>query len=266
MLFYQIGFIIVVAFCLFSFGEKIYCYSKKLRERSDSCYPVTEDEVAYDTMTGSPEVTEISNPRDDSENVDPEDDSNDDDTRDGNSRDDESGEHDSRDEYEARNRVLLIEILNKLDCQPQINADSNVTVAFQGENFFIQTNGIFLRIWDLNWLNTKEDEDDFAPLRDALNYANFTFGPTIVMHAPDEEGNIYISSRIDIILSPEIEDAEAYIHSILDSFFNLKHMMYREYTRLKGSSRYNPQPSSTGLTPFGFDPSSLTDPTSPRAN
>lgn len=171
-------------------------------------------------------------------------------------------EKDIRQEREEANRLSVLETLREMGCQPESEEDGNVVVSFQGERFLLIFNGAFVRIWDLNWMNTKNTDDDYAMLKDALNYANFSFGPAIVMHAPDVDGNIYISSCFDVVYDPEKNDNKEYLVSILEAFFTIKQILHREYMRLKD----NPEDVTLNFNPIGFNTATLSDPDSPQAN
>lgn len=175
---------------------------------------------------------------------------------------DDTDDDEVRSKFEEANRELLMHHLMDMGCQPELTEENHVTVSYQGENFLIMSNGIYFRIWDLNWLSVNMQDDEYFIMKDAANYANFSFGPTIVMHAPDEGGNIYISSRYDVLFSNEIKDRTAYLRSVLDAFFSLKHIMYHEFQRIKE----NPQYQTINPTGQGFDPSSLSDLKYPQSN
>ncbi|MDE6410690.1 MAG: hypothetical protein K2K81_10690, partial [Muribaculaceae bacterium] len=159
-------------------------------------------------------------------------------------------------------RKALTEILEGMGCNPSLNDERNLGFSYQGENFLIMFNGAFIRIWDLSWHSMKITDDNFTLLKDATNYANFSFGPSIVLHSPDENGNIIFSSRLDVPFSPTINDGKGYISALLDSFFGLKNSLHREITRLKA----DPKDRTLHDNPIGFDTASLSDPASPQAN
>ena len=72
------------------------------------------------------------------------------------------------------------------------------------------------------WAGIKEDDPDMPKIREAVNVANFNFGPTVVMTVPNDEGIIGFHSRCDILLHPVCPYNEPYVKAILDSFFNAK--------------------------------------------
>lgn len=166
------------------------------------------------------------------------------------------------DSRENSNREALYNIFTKMGCNPGINEDQHLSFSYQGENFLIMFNGAFIRIWDLSWHSIKTTDDSYTLMKDATNYANFSFGPTIVLHSPDETGNIILSSRMDIPFIGNMRDGRGYITAILDSFFALKNNLHREITRLKD----DPHDRTLHDNPIGFDTASLSDPTSPQAN
>lgn len=173
---------------------------------------------------------------------------------------DESNER--RIKREKENTDSVFKILQLIGCNPTLKEKEGISVSYQGENFLFQFNGAFVRIWDFSWFSTKNTSDDFPLLKDAINYSNFSFGPVILMHSPDESGRIMISSRIDIFYDSDSEDNEGFIGAVLDSFFAIKHSLHNEIIRLQG----DPQDRTIIVNPIGFDTASLSDPRSPQAN
>ena len=153
-------------------------------------------------------------------------------------------------------------LLTDMACNPKIDEHDNLGFSYQGENFLIIFNGPFIRIWDLSWHSIKSTDDSYPLLRDAVNYANFSFGPSIVLHSPDEDGSIILSSCIDIPLIRKESYIRGYLESILDSFFGLKQSLTREIARLRSDSHDR----TLHDNPIGFDTAALSDPTSPHAN
>ncbi|MDE5789928.1 MAG: hypothetical protein K2H96_01685 [Muribaculaceae bacterium] len=173
-----------------------------------------------------------------------------------------STHNNNTDEREESNRSHLMDLLEDMGCHPSLNEDRNLSFSYQGENFLIMFNGAFLRIWDLSWLSMKNTDDNYTLFKDATNYANFSFGPTVVLHSPDENGNIIFSSRLDIPFAANMNDGKGYITALLDSFFGLKNSLHREINRLKD----DPHDRTLHDNPIGFDTASLSDPSSPQAN
>lgn len=122
---------------------------------------------------------------------------------------------------------LMLNTLNQLGCQPQANDDGTLSVQYQGENFFIEFGGMYARIWDPMWASVKADEPDLPKIREAINAANITSGPTVVLSTPNVEDVIEFHSRFDIMLHPACPDNVPFVKDILDSFFSAKeHVRY----------------------------------------
>lgn len=92
---------------------------------------------------------------------------------------------------------LMFNTLKVLGCQPTKNDDGSLSVSYQGENFHMEFGGMYARVWDPMWSGIKADDPELPEVREAVNAANFNFGPTVVMTAPDDEGVIGFHSRRD---------------------------------------------------------------------
>lgn len=99
---------------------------------------------------------------------------------------------------------LMFKTLSEIGCQPSANDDGTLSVQYQGENFHMEFGGMYARVWDPMWAGVKADDPDMPKIREAVNAANFNFGPTVVLTAPNEEGIIGFHSRRDIMLHPAV--------------------------------------------------------------
>lgn len=117
---------------------------------------------------------------------------------------------------------LMFDTLKQLGCQPQVNEDDTISVQYQGEEFFMDFGGRYVRIWDPRWYEIKADDPDLPKIRKLVNSTNFNFGPTVVLSAPSKEGIIEFHSRFDIMLHPACPDNVPYVEDILNSFFTTK--------------------------------------------
>ena len=147
---------------------------------------------------------------------------------------------------------LMIETLQEIGCQPDLGKDGAISVAFQGENFIMQPNGLYVRIWDPLWSSMRVDDPNLPMLREAVNEANYSFGPTVLLGQPDDEV-INIHSRLDIILFPEIPDIVAYVGAMLDSFFQTKENVRDKFQELNAKQ----EAAQKKRRPVGFDLSEL---------
>lgn len=127
---------------------------------------------------------------------------------------------------------LMFNTLNALGCQPTKNDDGTLSVSYQGENFHMEFGGRYARVWDPMWAGFKADDPDMPKIREAVNAANFNFGPTVVLTSPDEEGVIGIHSRRDIMLHPACPDNVPFVRAVLDSFFDTKQEVRNRYQQI----------------------------------
>lgn len=127
---------------------------------------------------------------------------------------------------------LMFTTLSNIGCQPTKNDDGSLSVQYQGENFHMEFAGRYARVWDPMWAGVKADDPDLPKIREAVNSANFSFGPTVVLTAPDRDGVIGIHSRRDIMLHPACPENELFVRAVLDSFFNAKESVHTNFQKL----------------------------------
>ncbi|MCM1140839.1 MAG: hypothetical protein NC453_19900 [Muribaculum sp.] len=127
---------------------------------------------------------------------------------------------------------LMFNTLSTLGCQPTKNDDETISVSYQGENFHMEFGGMYCRVWDPMWSGIKTDDPDLPKVREAVNAANFNFGPTVVMTAPNDEGVIGFHSRRDIMLHPACPDNVPFVKAVLDSFFEAKENVRTKFQEL----------------------------------
>lgn len=127
---------------------------------------------------------------------------------------------------------LMFRTLSNLGCQPIKNDDGTISVSYQGENLHMEFGGMYARVWDPMWAGIKADDPDMPKIREAVNAANFGFGPTVVLTAPNDEGIIEFHSRRDIMLHPACPDNELFVKAVLDSFFNTKEQVRSNFQQI----------------------------------
>lgn len=127
---------------------------------------------------------------------------------------------------------LMYKTLSNIGCHPVSNEDGLISVQYQGENFNMEFNGMYVRIWDPMWAAIKADDPALPKIREAVNVTNYNFGPTVVMTTPDDEGIIGLHSRQDIMLHPACPDNELYIKAMLDSFFYTKEQVRSNFQQI----------------------------------
>lgn len=136
----------------------------------------------------------------------------------------------SKDDVDAKE--IAIQCLTELGCQPEVNKDGTLGVSYQGENFHMEFGTRYARIWDPMWAGIKADDPDMPKIREAVNAANYNFGPSVVLTAPDEDGVIGFHSRRDIMLHPACPDNVPFVKAVLDSFFDAKEAVRNRFQQI----------------------------------
>ena len=139
-------------------------------------------------------------------------------------------------------------ILEDLGCNPQKESDSELSVAYQGENFVVQIGGYYAHIWDPGWSSINVNDPNFGTLQEAINIANCDFGPSIVWTKPDENGIVYLHSRLDILLHPNLPNKDDYIKSVFNTFFEKKENLRGNLHSLMNEQKNTPN----RMRPIGF--------------
>lgn len=150
---------------------------------------------------------------------------------------------------------LMFNTLNALGCQPTKNDDGTLSVSYQGENFHMEFGGMYARVWDPMWAGVKADDPDMPKIREAVNAANFNFGPTVVLTSPNDEGVIGLHSRRDIMLHPSCPDNVPFVKAVLDSFFDAKEEVRNRYQQINAQQMEAPK----NRRPVGFTTNMNTD-------
>lgn len=130
---------------------------------------------------------------------------------------------------------LMFNALCEIGCQPEKDNDGSINVQYQGETFHMDFGGMYARVWDPMWAEIKANDPDLPQIREAVNAANFNFGPTIVLTSPDENGIIGFHTRRDIMLHPLCPDNAPYVKAVLDSFFEAKERVKGNFQEIKAS-------------------------------
>ena len=127
---------------------------------------------------------------------------------------------------------LMESILTELGCQPQRDGESSLEVAYQGENFVINTGGLYAQIWDPGWASISVNDPNYEKMKTAANMSNFDFGPTIIYTSPNEDGMVWLHTKQDIVLFPTIPDRNEYVRAVFRSFFEKKEKMRGQFHSL----------------------------------
>lgn len=148
------------------------------------------------------------------------------------------------------NRELLLNALSELGCKADTSDKDNISFKFQGENFAVQFNKKFIRIWDLPFGKVNVLDTNLPLIIEGINSANFGFGPTILLRQPDEKGDQLISSKMDILFIPQIPFPEKYLAAVLNMFFDTKQNLQRELDNLVSQSQNSDESILTSASPY----------------
>lgn len=143
---------------------------------------------------------------------------------------------------------LMFKTLSNIGCQPTKNEDGTLSVSYQGENFYMVFGGMYVSVWDCMWAGVKADNPDMPKIREAVNAANFNFGPTVVLTNPNDEGVIGFHSRRDIMLHPACPDNVPFVKAVLDSFFDAKEQVRNSFQQINAKQ----MESQKNRRPVGF--------------
>ncbi|MDE6479377.1 MAG: hypothetical protein K2L45_03830 [Muribaculaceae bacterium] len=152
-------------------------------------------------------------------------------------------------DHTAQTVDIIVEILKKIGCQPIVEDRQTVSVKYQGENFQFYANGIMVNIYDLPWSEFYINDPNAQKIRDAINKANFSTLPMVLMMAPDKDGKVNVLSRYETILHPSCSINDEFIQYILNSFFTAQREVRGNVAELISQQQ---QPSAN-RRPVGFD-------------
>lgn len=124
---------------------------------------------------------------------------------------------------------IMKKALVDIGCKPKINDDDSIIVAYQGKDFYIRCDGLYTTIWDPLWSYIEADDPDLPIVREVINATNIAFDRTIVWRESDEDGNIYLYTKKNIMLHPSFPDVYEYIQAELDAFFEIEEWLREKF-------------------------------------
>lgn len=137
----------------------------------------------------------------------------------------------------------LRSMVEAIGCQLEINSEDNsMSFKYQGEEFIVEYNGVYMRIWDPGWLRIPSDNPSFRDALKAINETNFGFGPTVIYTTPDVSGSVALHSRLDIYFPRFADNDPDFLRHTLNLFFDTKHAFASHIKEMneKGTSLPNP--------------------------
>lgn len=146
------------------------------------------------------------------------------------------------DDYLTGTRDALIEILLKLNCDPQVSddpADNHIGFAYQGEKFLVSASNdaAFVHFYDLGWESVEMNNiDELARYRKAVNNVNINL-PVTLYYTYDTEDTkqLTVHTSMSVLMLKDMPCLQDYVVSILGLFFTA----HREFTKELDEMRRN---------------------------
>ena len=132
---------------------------------------------------------------------------------------------------------LVISVLKKIGCQPEINNEGHVTFKYQGDDFYIaaEEENRFIMIWNPWWGSINTDNEAFPYLKEIINLVNVNSLVTTVFMVDEDEKTVGIHSHCHTFFSPNEGELEDHLKMLLDYFFDT-HNAIKEYMNKLGNT------------------------------
>lgn len=123
---------------------------------------------------------------------------------------------------EISTQDLVISVLKKTGCQPEINSEGHVTFKYQGDDFYIaaEEENRFIMIWNPWWGSISTDNEAFPVLKEIINLVNVNSLVTTVYMVDEDEKTVGLHSRCHTFFSPNEGELEEHLKMLLDYFFD----------------------------------------------
>lgn len=123
---------------------------------------------------------------------------------------------------EISTQDLVISVLKKIGCQPEINSERHVTFKYQGDDFYIaaEEENRFIMIWNPWWGSISTDNEAFPVLKEIINLVNVNSLVTTVYMVDEDEKTVGLHSRCHTFFSPNEGELEEHLKMLLDYFFD----------------------------------------------
>ncbi len=146
------------------------------------------------------------------------------------------------DDYLNGTRDALLEILQKLNCDPQVSedsADNHIGFAYQGEKFLVSASNdaAFVHFYDLGWEAVEMNNiDELSRYRKAVNNVNINM-PVTLYYTYDTEDTkqLTVHTSMSVLMLKDMPHLQDYVVSILGLFFTA----HREFTKELDEMRRN---------------------------
>ena len=123
---------------------------------------------------------------------------------------------------EISTKDLVLNILRKIGCQPEVNEEGQIAFKYQGDDFYIaaEEENRFIMIWNPWWGSINADNEAFPVLKEIINLVNVNSLITTVYMADEDGKTIGLHSRCHTYFAPNEGELEDHLKMLLDFFFD----------------------------------------------
>lgn len=148
---------------------------------------------------------------------------------------------------------LVISVLKKIGCQPEVNSEGHITFKYQGDDFYIaaEEENRFIMIWNPWWGSINTDNEALPYLKEIINIVNVNSLVTTVFMADEDGKTIGLHSRCHTFFSPNEGELEDHMKMLLDYFFDT-HNVIKDNMNQLGSAAVKDEEKKERVKVKGF--------------
>lgn len=148
---------------------------------------------------------------------------------------------------------LVISVLKKIGCQPEVNSEGQITFKYQGDDFYIaaEEENRFIMIWNPWWGSINTDNEALPYLKEIINIVNVNSLVTTVFMADEDGKTIGLHSRCHTFFSPNEGELEDHMKMLLDYFFDT-HNVIKDNMNQLGSAAVKDEEKKERVKVKGF--------------
>ena len=150
-------------------------------------------------------------------------------------------------------KELVISVLKKIGCQPEVNEEDHITFKYQGDDFYIaaEEENRFIMIWNPWWGSISSENEALPFLKEIINLVNVSSLVTTVFMADEDEKTIGLHSRCHTFFSPNEGELEEHMKMLLDYFFEA-HNAIKDNMNQLGAAAINEEQKKERVKVKGF--------------
>ena len=132
---------------------------------------------------------------------------------------------------------MVISVLKKIGCQPEVNEEGHISFKYQGDDFYItaEDESRYIMIWNPWWGTISADNPALPYLKEFVNLANVNSLVTTVCLMDEDEKSFGLHSRCHTFFTPAEGELDEHLKMLLDLFFDT-HKVIKEYMEQLGKA------------------------------